>query len=377
MSQQRLAIIASSLIEPGVKFRGVKRAVNNLVFGLLDMGVQVDLLNLRTKEEEVQNPHEGLRVFRFKTRTKKESIDAVKKYLDQESTKVVFVARGHRENMIASRLRFDKKYDDVNIYISIRNAEHVGFSFFKRLRYLAEIRFLYSKVTKVIAVSDGLRVDTQRVSGLSPDKMATLYNPTIADSLFERAKEKPGHPWLAKEKPERTVPVLLTVGEVSKQKDFLTLVESLAIVKKQKPVRLIILGEGKGEEYTKLLERIEMLGVKDDIDLVGFQDNPFSFMAQCNVFVLSSAWEGTANVLIEAMACGARLVSTDCPSGGPNEVLGEGKYGELVPVAKPEAMAQAIIKQLDSDPSEPASQEGCLRYTVRESVKAYRALLGV
>lgn len=377
MSQKRLAIIAFSLIRPGEKFRGVTRAVNNLVHGLLDQGVQVDLLSVRAGEESVTSPREGLRIFHFDTKTKKQSLQAVKKYLDEEQTKVVFVARGHRENVVASRLRFDKKYDDVKIYISIRNAEHVGFPFLKRLRYLAEVRFLYSKVDTVVAVSDGLREDTQRVSGINPDKLVTLYNPTITDTVFEQAKEKPDHPWLKEEKFSRESPVLLAVGEISKQKDFLTLVKAMAIVKKQTPIRLIILGEGKGEQKDRLFQTIEALGLKDDIDLVGFQSNPFAFMASCDAFVLSSAWEGTANVLIEAMACGACLVSTDCPSGGPNEVLNGGEFGSLVPVAQPEAMAEAILMKLNEAQSDSDGEPGYMRYTVKESVKSYRELLNV
>ena len=84
------------------------------------------------------------------------------------------------------------------------------------------------------------------------------------------------------------------------------------------------------------------MGVEDDIAFPGFVENPFSYMRRAALFVLSSRYEGLANVLIEAMACGTPVVSTDAPYG-PAEILEGGRWGPLVPVGDAEALAAAIV----------------------------------
>ncbi len=81
---------------------------------------------------------------------------------------------------------------------------------------------------------------------------------------------------------------------------------------------------------------------------MGFQANPFAFMARSAVFALSSRWEGLSLVLIEALACGCRIVSTDCKTG-PAEVLEGGRHGRLVPVGDPEAVGRAVLESLEGD----------------------------
>ena len=83
--------------------------------------------------------------------------------------------------------------------------------------------------------------------------------------------------------------------------------------------------------------------------LLGFKENPFSYLSRSDVFVLSSISEGFSNVLVEAMACGCPVVSTDCPTG-PGEILDRGKYGYLVPVGDPTAMAEAVLEVLNGNP---------------------------
>jgi glycosyltransferase involved in cell wall biosynthesis len=108
--------------------------------------------------------------------------------------------------------------------------------------------------------------------------------------------------------------------------------------------RLVILGEG--EKRTELEALAVRLGIAGNTSFFGFDANPFKYMAHCAVFVLSSRWEGFGNVLVEAMTCGAQVVSTDCPSG-PAEILENGKYGRLAPPGDAAALATAIDAALD------------------------------
>jgi glycosyltransferase involved in cell wall biosynthesis len=137
--------------------------------------------------------------------------------------------------------------------------------------------------------------------------------------------------------------VVLGVGRLTAQKDFPSLIRAFAKVRAQKPCRLVILGEG--ELRGELEALVASLDLSADVALPGFTDNPFAWMRQSSLFVLSSAWEGFGNVLVEAMACGTPVVSTNCPSG-PAEILENGRWGRLVPVGDVDALADAMLATL-------------------------------
>lgn len=119
---------------------------------------------------------------------------------------------------------------------------------------------------------------------------------------------------------------------------------------------------GDGDKRNELKSLCSALNVDEDVQFPGFVDNPFAYMAAADVFVLSSIWEGLPNVLIEALACGTPVVSTDCPSG-PREILQDGKYGSIVPVGDDKALTEAIEKVLDEPPLED---------NLRERAEAFR-----
>jgi glycosyltransferase involved in cell wall biosynthesis len=136
------------------------------------------------------------------------------------------------------------------------------------------------------------------------------------------------------------------VGRLIPQKDYPTLINAFSILRRTKKARLVILGEGN--ERSQLESMIRELGVTEDTRLLGFRENPYTYMARAAVFVLSSVSEGLATVVIEALACGIPVVSTNCRYG-PAEILENGKYGRLVPVGNPDALAEAIQSALTVD----------------------------
>jgi glycosyltransferase involved in cell wall biosynthesis len=140
-------------------------------------------------------------------------------------------------------------------------------------------------------------------------------------------------------------PVLLGVGRLVPQKDYTVLLRAFSRIRKSRPIRLIVLGEGT--ERRRLERYAQRLGVRDDVDFPGFVKNPFPFMRRCTVYVLSSRFEGLPGALIQAMACGAPVVSTDCPSG-PSEIIDSGSNGFLVPVGDDEKLAASIENLLDN-----------------------------
>jgi len=236
-----------------------------------------------------------------------------------------------------------------------------------RLRWA---RRRYGRADAAIAVSEGIADDLIRHTTLSAECVFTIHNPTFTNAISSKASEPVEHPWLEKGAP----PVVLGAGRISRQKDFPTLIEAFAKLRAERPARLIILGEGK--QRARLLAMAEELGVAADVDLPGFQDNPFPWMAHASVFALSSAWEGSPGVLIEAMACGCPVVSTDCPSG-PKEILNKGALGPLVPVGDAAGMACAIGTRLDAPRDAVRLKERAAEFSVDRAVDAYlRVLVG-
>jgi glycosyltransferase involved in cell wall biosynthesis len=158
------------------------------------------------------------------------------------------------------------------------------------------------------------------------------------------------------------------VGRLTPQKDFPTLLRAFAGVRRHRRARLVILGEG--EERAALTALAGELGLSDDdVAMPGFRENAMAFMAASAVFVLSSAWEGLPTVLIEALAAGTRVVSTDCPSG-PREILQNGRLGALVPVRNAPALSQAILDCLER-PADTASLDALTPFTKDAAVEHY------
>ncbi|PAX48948.1 glycosyltransferase [Brunnivagina elsteri] len=142
-------------------------------------------------------------------------------------------------------------------------------------------------------------------------------------------------------------------------------------VRKVMRSRLIILGNG--EQYTELNTLIQELRLEKDVAMLGFQENPYAYMSRASVFVLSSAWEGFGNVIVEALAVGTPVVSTNCPNG-PAEILANGKYGSLVNVGDSQAMANAILKVLSGN--YPVIKSDWLnQFSYSEAVSQYLEIL--
>jgi len=200
-------------------------------------------------------------------------------------------------------------------------------------------KLFYPWADGIVSVSHGVAKDLIDLTEINSGKIEVIYNPVITPELTEKAKEPVEHPWFAPGEP----PVILGVGRLVAQKDFSTLIHAFAKVRKIRPARLMILGNGREEE--KLQALVKDLGIEKDVAWVGFVDNPFAYMKRATVFALSSAWEGLPTVLIEALAVGIPVVSTDCPSG-PAEILNAGKYGELTAVGDVKGMSEAILRVL-------------------------------
>ncbi len=236
---------------------------------------------------------------------------------------------------------------------------------------LWQARHLYPYAQALIAVSQSVAEDVAWTLDLPRSHITTIYNPVVTPELQKKALAPLEHPWFTPSSP----PVILGVGRLVAQKDFATLIRAFARLRSQRPARLMILGEGK--KRAKLQSLAQELGVAQDVSLPGFVANPFPYMVRASVFVLSSAWEGLPGALIEAMACGCPVVSTDAP-GGAAEILEGGTYGPLVPVGDDQALAEAMLRVLESPTDRKRLQARASLFSVEGAVEQYlQVLLGV
>jgi glycosyltransferase involved in cell wall biosynthesis len=233
---------------------------------------------------------------------------------------------------------------------------------------LGAVRCVYPFADAIIGVS---RQVSEDIVGLVPrvaGKVRIIHNPIVEPRLAELAQRAVDHPWFA----AGQYPVVLGAGRLHEQKDFPTLIKAFSIVRKQRPVRLVILGEGSERPHLEALVR--ELGIEDSVDLPGFQDNPYAFMARSRVFVLSSLWEGFGNVLVEALATGTPVVSTNCQSG-PTEILEGGKCGLLVEPGNVESLARAIGETLDTEPDREGLRKRAGEFNVDARASEYLDVL--
>jgi glycosyltransferase involved in cell wall biosynthesis len=227
-------------------------------------------------------------------------------------------------------------------------------------------RILYPSADAIICVSQGIRDEMRELLGQS-NKLSCIYNPLDVDYIQAQMVTPPYHPWFI----ERNEPVIVSAGRLTRQKDYPTLLHAFALLVSKNPARLIILGQGDDEAALKTLAGD--LSIADRVFFAGFQDNPFSWIHASDLYVLSSRWEGLPGTLLEALACSARIVSTDCRTG-PAEILESGKWGRLVPVGAPSELALAMAAALE-DENPPATEHRADSFRIQYALDGYTRVM--
>lgn len=269
--------------------------------------------------------------------------------------------------VLATALSFSKNRTVISqraVKAPLRLARESASSLIIHLVTRILIRLTYPWSDHVIAVSTDVANELNLIPFLRKGKVSTVFNP-IPLSYIETQVSRQDNDCI------RLSPYILGVGRLEKQKDFATLIRAFSIIAPKTKASLVILGEGT--ERAALSNLVSGLGLQNRISLPGFMENPFPWFANASVFVLSSAFEGCPNALMQALACGAPVISTDCP-GGSAIILEQGKWGRLVPTGEPEAMAAAILATLDS-PTRPDVRQRVNDFALNRIAREYLHIL--
>ena len=363
MRGSRVALFTGSM-----RGGGAERAMLTLAEAFSDQGVLVDLVLVKAEGEYLHMVPEGVRVVDLDSHRTLTAIPKFLRYVCRERPPVLLstLLTTDLAALVAKLIR--GKQLRVVIRQAITFTDALDVPEFRHGLYMRLVRLLMPVADAIVAVSDGVADDLRAQAPRAATKIITIYNPVVAPGLSEQAAAPVEHPWFG----DGGAPVILAAGRLAPQKDYPTLLRAFAEVVRSRSARLVILGQGPERE--SLLELAARLGIEDRFDLPGFDVNPFRYMARASVFVLSSRYEGFPNVLAQAMACGAPVVSTDCRSG-PSEMLEGGRWGRLVPVGDWRAMARAIVETLDDPlPSEELRARASV-YSVEASVERYLEVL--
>lgn len=200
----------------------------------------------------------------------------------------------------------------------------------------------YNRADLVIASTQAMSKDLQANFSMPAEKIKVIPNPIDTEMIKASAEGPVDHPWF-QENGKAEHSIVIAMGRLVEQKGFSFLLRAFSVVREESPARLVILG--RGDQLKELQTLASKLDIDQDVAFLGFQSNPYKYVANADLFVLSSLWEGFPNALVEVMACGIPVVSTDCPSG-PSEIITSGENGLLVSPADPDALAEAILRVL-------------------------------
>jgi glycosyltransferase involved in cell wall biosynthesis len=353
---------------PSFRGGGAERVMVTLARGLAARGYEVDVVVAERVGPNQPAADETFGVVDLDAGRVLAAIPGLVRYLRRASPRALLSALPHA-NVVAAWARALAR-TPTRVVLSEHTTPSLSASLgTHRLARIMPLfmRHAYPGADAIVAVSDGVAADLAALVGLERASITRIYNPVVSPRLAELARAPLDHPWFAPGQP----PVILGVGRLTAAKDFATLIRAFAELRRTRAARLLVLGEG--EERAGLAALARQLAVEIDVSLPGFEANPYRYMSLAGAFALSSRWEGLGNALVEAMACGARVVATDCPSG-PREILEGGRHGRLVPVGDAGALAQALAACLD-EPAAPSAALRAASFSVDAALDRYAEVL--
>lgn len=353
---------------PNLEGGGAERVVVLLAGALAEQGLNVDLVLAQAKGPYLNEVPATVRVVDLKARRVLAALPKLVNYLRTANPYILFSTLTHANLAALLACRITRLHCKVIVReANVLFADEGKIRSLKQRLLLEGARFLYPLAYTVIAVSEQVKKDLIKL-GIPPAKVRVIPNPIDIERLESMAACEPAHPWFK----DDVIPVILGVGRLVPQKDFPTLIKAFAEVQRHRRVRLAILGEGPDRPTLEKL--VAQLGLEKSVVFLGFATNPFPYIKNASVVVLSSRWEGFPNVLLQALALGTPVVSTDCPSG-PRELLADGRYGKLVKVGDIKGLAEAILVTLCEPRNSENLKARAQTYSLEKIVAEYLTFL--
>ena len=353
----RIAFLLPNLT-PG----GAERVGLTLCQSFVERGHEVDLLVAERRGTLLNHVPDGVRLLDLKASRIRDVPIPLIRYLRERRPNALQVSLWPLTvaGILAARLSRVPVRVVVSDHISL--SRQFGTDKLRSAMLKLTTRMFYPLADARICVSHGSARDLAGLSDLAERAITTIYNPVPAPSASGASDELWGD---AKAH-------FLSVGTLKDQKNHRLLVEAFASVARQLDAKLIIVGEGPLRGAIQ--HRIGELGLEDRVELVGHVADPSPYYASAHVLVLSSAYEGFALVIVEALHHGLGIVSTDCPDG-PREILNDGEFGRLVPVGDAAALADAMMAEFNNRPDPEKQRKRAGHFSPDRAADAYLAAL--
>lgn len=339
----------------------------NLAGGLAQSGYIVDLVLVRRSGAYVDAIPPNVSVVDLNAGRTIFSARALRQYIQAAKPVALVSALPHVNIVAVLATRLCRRRPVVVV------TEHVHVSIDAKKTRLPLIRLayrlsplVYRWADHIVAVSGGAADDLSRHLGIRRDRVRVIYNPVVTRAFGEQSSV-PNHPWLT----NKAAPVIVAMGRLSPEKNFPLLLNAFAALRRQRPVRLMILGEG--DDRGLLEQMVNELDLRADVCMPGFVTDVRGYLRAADLYVLSSQWEALPTALIEAMACGTPVVATNCPSG-PAEILQGGQFGLLVPPDDEALLATAMARVLDGERPPGRPMDRVQAFDVSTAAASYASL---
>lgn len=339
---KKISLLCYNIMTTG----GVEKVAMTLANELANREIEVEIVYMRKGENKIDdNLNESIKFKQLKSQKSSKCIGEIREYIKNSNIDAIISFGRHINNslMLASIGLNVKPAIILTEHGNPRMAESLAknnISKFKIKLTNKISKTLYKKADRIIAVSKALG-DILRKE-LRGCKIDVIYNPVIDEKFYIKSeKHINDFPYTQSGKP-----IVVTVGRLSEVKNHKLLIDAFKIVLESRDAHLVLVGDG--ELQHELEEKINQLGLSDNIFMLGFKENPYPYIKQSDTFVLSSKTEACPLVLVEALALNTKIVSTDCKVG-PSEILQEGKFGILCEQNVNE-LAEAIKTSIDRKP---------------------------
>lgn len=354
-----------SLFLPSLDGGGAERVFVQLANEFSALGLSVHMVLAAARGPYLAEVAQGVRIVDLQAPGVLRSLPKFVRYLREERPKALLSALDHANITAIAACRLANS--GIRCAISMRSVPSAVYREEKSAarRWLVPMlmRASYRRADRVIANSQAVAEDLLRKFRVPADKLRVIYNPLDIDSIGRLSGLSIENEWLR----QRDSPLLLAVGRLDVLKDFSTLIRAFSIVRSLCDCRLAILGEGPDRHL--LEDLVAELNLSQDVHFTGFISNPFAWMRRAELIVCSSLTEGCPNALMQALACGTAIVSTDCV-GGCSEILEGGRWGRLVPIGDLQAMADAVLATLRGG-ERPDGRRRASDFAIREIALAY------